>query len=152
MLPKARIIDIRRHPLGCCFSNFTSLFLHGLAHTHRLADMGRFYADYVEMMAHYDRVLPGKVYRVHYEDLIEKPDREIHRVLAWLDLPFETACLDFHTNRRAVNSASSEQVRSPLYTDALDHWRHYEPWFGSLKSALGPILDAYPDVPEFAAV
>jgi tetratricopeptide (TPR) repeat protein len=150
MLPKARIIDIRRHPLGCCFSNFTSLFLHGLAHTYRLTDMGRFYSDYVEMMAHYDRVLPGKVCRVHYEDLIENPEKEIRRVLDWLDLPFESACLDFHANKRAVNSASSEQVRSPLYTNALEHWRHYEPWLGPLKAALGPVLEAYPDVPEFA--
>ena len=151
MLPNARIIDIRRHPLGCCFSNFTSIFLHGLAHSYRLADLGRFYANYVEMMAHYDRVLPGKVYRMHYEDLIDDPEREIRRVLAWLDLPFEPACLDFHSNKRAVNSASSEQVRSPLYREALERWQHYEPWLGPLKTALGPVLELYPNVPEFGA-
>ncbi len=149
MLPNARIIDIRRHPLGCCFSNFTSIFLHGLAHTYRLADLGRFYANYVEMMAHYDHVLPGKVYRVFYEDLIDDTEREIRRLLAWLDLPFEEACLDFHSNKRAVNSASSEQVRSPLFRDALERWRHYEPWLGPLKAALGPVLEQYPEVPEF---
>jgi predicted Zn-dependent protease len=149
MLPKARIIDIRRHPLGCCFSNFTSIFLHGLAHTYRLADLGRFYANYVEMMAHYDRVLPGNVLRVHYEDLIGNPEREIRRVLDWLELPFEAACLDFHANRRAVNSASSEQVRTPLYKDALERWKHYEPWLGPLKEALGPVLEKYPQAPEF---
>jgi tetratricopeptide (TPR) repeat protein len=152
MLPNARIIDMRRHPLGCCFSNFTSLFLHGLAHTFKLADLGRFYSDYVEMMAHYDRVLPGKVYRVFYEDLVEDPEREIRRLLAWLGLPFEAACLDFHSNKRAVNSASSEQVRSPLFRDALDKWRHYEPWLEPLKTALGPVLELYPGVPEFGAV
>ena len=151
MLPNARIIDIRRHPMGCCFSNFTSIFLHGLAHTYRLADLGRFYANYVEVMAHYDRVLPGKVCRVHYEDLIEDPGREIRRVLDWLGLPFEAACLEFHTNKRAVNSASSEQVRSPLYRDALERWQHYEPWLGPLKDALGPVLTSYPGVPDFAA-
>jgi predicted Zn-dependent protease len=149
MLPHARVIDIRRHPLGCCFSNFTSIFLHGLAHTYRLADLGRFYANYVEMMAHYDRVLPGKVLRVFYEDLIADPEREIRRVLDWLGLPFEEACLDFHSNKRAVNSASSEQVRSPLYRDALERWQNYEPWLGPLKEALGAVLERYPEVPGF---
>jgi hypothetical protein len=149
MLPNARVIDIRRHPLGCCFSNFTSIFLHGLAHSYRLADLGRFYSDYVEMMAHYDRVLPRKVLRVYYEDLIAEPEREIRRVLDWLGLPFEEACLEFHSSKRAVNSASSEQVRSPLYRDAMEHWRRYEPWLGPLKEALGPVLEKYPAVPEF---
>jgi predicted Zn-dependent protease len=149
MLPNARIIDVRRHPLGCCFSNFTSIFLHGLAHTYRLADLGRFYANYVEMMAHYDRVLPGKVHRIFYEDLIDDPEREIRRTLEWLGLPFEEACLDFHSNKRAVNSASSEQVRSPLYRDALERWQCYEPWLEPLKAALGPVLELYPEVPEF---
>ena len=149
MLPNARIIDIRRHPLGCCFSNFTSIFLHGLAHSYKLADLGQFYADYVEMMAHYDRVLPDRVFRIFYEDLVENPEREIRRVLDWLGLPFEPACLEFHSNKRAVNSASSEQVRSPLYREALERWQHYESWLGPLKTALGPVLELYPAVPEF---
>ncbi|MGH6878107.1 MAG: sulfotransferase family protein, partial [Rhizomicrobium sp.] len=151
ILPNARIIDMRRHPLGCCFSNFSSIFLHGLAHTYRLADVGRFYADYVALMAHYDRVLPGRVHRVFYENLVADPEFEIRRLLGWLDLPFEEACLSFHKNVRAVNSASSEQVRSPIFREALDYWRHYEPWLGPLKAALGPVLTAYPDVPDFAA-
>ncbi|HEY6579364.1 MAG TPA: sulfotransferase [Rhizomicrobium sp.] len=151
MLPNARIIDMRRHPLGCCFSNFTSIFLHGGAHTQRLSDLGRFYADYVALMAHYDRVLPGRVHRIFYEDLIADPESEIRRMLGWLDLPFEDACLTFHKNERAVTSASSEQVRSPIYREALDHWRHYEPWIDPLKAALGPVLTAYPHVPDFAA-
>jgi tetratricopeptide (TPR) repeat protein len=148
-LPNARIIDMRRHPLGCCFSNFTTIFLHGLAHTYRLGDLGAFYTGYVEMMAHYDRVLAGRVHRVFYEDLVADPEKQIRRVLDYLELPFEESCLHFHDNRRPVNSASSEQVRMPIYDEALDHWRHYETWLGPLKAALGPVLECYPAVPPF---
>ncbi|HEX3432074.1 MAG TPA: sulfotransferase [Rhizomicrobium sp.] len=149
ILPDATIIDMRRHPLGCCFSNFTTIFLHRLAHTYRLSDLGRFYAGYVEMMAHYDRVLPGRVRRVFYEDLVADPEKEIRKLFDHLELPFEPSCLRFHENRRAVNSASSEQVRMRIYQEALDHWRHYEPWLGPLKTALGPVLERYPGVPDF---
>jgi predicted Zn-dependent protease len=147
ILPNARIIDIRRHPLGCCWSNFTTIYLHGLPLTYRLADVGRFYADYVDLMTHFDRVLPGKVHRIFYEDLVADPEAEIRRLFAYLDLPFEQACLEFYRNSRAVNSASSEQVRTPIFHEALDRWRYYEPWLGPLKSALGPVLSAYPAVP-----
>ena len=150
ILPNAKIVDMRRHPLGCCWSNFTTIFLHGLAHTYRLSDLGQFYANYVEMMAHYDRALPGRVHRIFYESLVADPEREIRRLFDYLGLPFEESCLRFHENRRAVNSASSEQVRMPIYDEALDHWRHYEPWLGPLKTALGPVLDLYPAVPEFS--
>ena len=150
ILPSAKIIDMRRHPLGCCWSNFTTIFLHGLAHTYRLSDLGRFYANYVEMMAHYDHVLPGRVHRIFYENLVADPEREIRGLFGYLGLPFEESCLRFHENQRAVNSASSEQVRMPIYDEALDHWRHYEPWLGPLKTALGPVLDFYPAVPPFA--
>jgi len=149
ILPNAKIIDMRRHPLGCCFSNFTTIFLHGLAHTYRLSDLGQFYANYVEMMAHYDGVLPGRVHRLFYENLVADPDGQIRALFDFLELPYEENCLRFHENRRAVNSASSEQVRVPIYDEALDHWRHYEPWLGALKTALGPVLDLYPAVPEF---
>lgn len=149
LLPNARIIDVRRHPLGCCFSNFTTFFGHELSHTFRLDSLGRFYAEYVELMAHYDRVLPGRVYRVFYERLVAEPESEIRRLLDYIDLPFDSACLAFHTNARALNSTSSEQVRTPLYREALDHWRRYEPWLDPLKKALGPVLTAYPDVPAF---
>ncbi len=148
ILPNARIVDVRRHPLGCCFSNFTTIFLHGLALTCRLADLGRYYADYVELMAHFDRVLPGRVHRILYERLVAEPETEIRALLDYLELPFEKDCLEFHRNPRAVNSASSEQVRSPIYDDALARWRNYEPWLGPLKSALGPVLDAYPATPR----
>jgi len=149
-LPNAKIIDMRRHPLGCSFSNFTTIFLHGLAHTYRLSDLGQFYAGYVEMMAHYDHVLPGRVHRIFYEDLVADPEKEIRRLFDYLELPFQESCLRFHENRRAVNSASSEQVRMPIYDEAIDHWRHYEPWLGPLKTALGPVLDLYPAVPDFS--
>lgn len=149
VLPNAKIVDVRRHPLGCCFSNFTTIFLHGLALAYRLSDLGRYYADYVRLMAHFDRVLPGRVRRVFYERLVAEPEAEIRALLEFLELPFEPACLEFWRNERAVNSASSEQVRSPIYDDALDRWRHYEPWLEPLKSALGPVLAAYPDVPVF---
>lgn len=148
MLPHARIIDVRRHPLGCCWSNFTSIFLHGLPLAYRLADIGSFYANYVHMMAHYDRILPGKVHRIFYETLVADPESEIRRLLDHLGLPFEDACLRFHENKRALNSASSEQVRTPIFDDALGWWRNYEPWLGPLKAALGPVLTAYPDIPE----
>jgi tetratricopeptide (TPR) repeat protein len=150
-LPNAKIIDMRRHPLGCCWSNFTTIFLHGLAHTYRLSDLGQFYAGYVEMMAHYDRLLPGRVHRIFYENLVASPETEIRRLFDYLGLPFEESCLRFHENRRAVNSASSEQVRMPIYDEALDHWRHYEPWLRPLKTALGPVLECYPAVPDFSA-
>lgn len=150
-LPGARIVDMRRHPLACCFSNFTSLFLHGLAHTARLSDLGRFYADYVALMTHFDHVLPGRVYRIFYESLVTDPEGEIRRLLAWLDLPFDERCLAFHRNPRPLNSASSEQVREPIFREALEHWRHYEPWLAPLKGALGPVLDAYPGVPPSVA-
>ena len=101
-------------------------------------------------MAHFDRVLPGRIHRVLYEDLVRAPEREIHRLLDHLGLPFEEACLEFHRSKRAMDSASSEQVRRPIYDDAVDQWRHYESWLGPLKIALGPVLEAYPGLPPFA--
>jgi hypothetical protein len=98
-------------------------------------------------MAHFDRVLPGRVHRVIYEELVADPEAEIRRLLNHLELPFEQSCLEFHRNTRAVSTISSEQVRSPIYTGALEHWRHYEPWLGPLKTTLGPLVDAYPDIP-----
>jgi tetratricopeptide (TPR) repeat protein len=148
-LPNARIVDVRRHPLACGFSIFAQLFPSGQNDSYRLSDIGRLYRSYVELMAHVDRVLPGRVHRVFYEQLVGDPDAEIRRLLAYLGLPFEPACLQFHETDRAVATASSEQVRRPLYRDALEQWRPFEPWLGPLKDALGPVLDAYPDVPAF---
>jgi tetratricopeptide (TPR) repeat protein len=147
ILPNARIIDARRHPLGCCFSCFKQHFARGQGFTYALEDLGRYYRDYVELMAHFDTVLPGRVHRVFYEAMVEDTEAEVRRLLAHCGLPFEEACLRFYDNERAVRTASSEQVRQPIFRDAVEHWRHYEPWLEPLKVALGSVLPAYPVVP-----
>jgi predicted Zn-dependent protease len=149
MLPNARIIDARRHPLGCCFSGFKQHFARGQHFTYGLEDIGRYYHDYVELMAHFDAVLPGRVHRVIYEKLIDDFEAEVRRLLDYCGLPFDERCLRFYENERAVRTASSEQVRQPIFRDAVDHWRHYEAWLGPLKDALGPVLEAYPSTPPF---
>ena len=148
-LPNAKIIDARRHPLGCCFSCFKQHFARGQGFTYDLTDLGRYYHDYVELMAHFDAVLPGRVHRVHYERMIEDTEGEVRRLLAYLGLPFETGTLRFYETERAVRTASAQQVRQPIYRAGLDQWRHYEPWLDPLKRALGPVLAAYPATPEF---
>src|SRR6185295_15256846 len=117
---------------------------NGQVETYRLSELGQLYRDYVDLMAHFDRVLPDRVHRVIYEQLVADPEAEVRRLLAYLELPFEEACLEFYNNRRAVSTVSSEQVRSPIYTAGVSHWRNYEPWLGALKTILGPILDGYP--------
>jgi hypothetical protein len=149
MLPRAKIIDARRHPLGCCFSAYKQHFARGQHFAYDLADLGHYYRDYVELMAHYDEVLPGRVHRVIYERIIEDTENEVRRLLDYCGLPFEDGCLRFYENERAVRTASSEQVRQPIYREGVDHWRHFEPWLGPLKEALGPVLDVYPAVPTF---
>jgi hypothetical protein len=148
LFPKARIIDVRRHPLACAFSIFSQYFPKGQNNTFRLTDIGRNYRDYVVMMAHLDKVLPGLVHRVFYEELVANPAVEIRRLLNYLDLPFEEACLEFHRTERAVATVSAEQVRQPIYRTAVEQWRNYELWLGPLKQVLGPVLDSYPAVPE----
>jgi tetratricopeptide (TPR) repeat protein len=147
MLPNARIIDARRHPLGCCFSCFKQQFARGQNFTYSLTDLGRYYRDYLELMAHFDEVLPGRIHRVHYEATIENTESEVRRLLAYCGLPYEENCLRFYENERAVRTASSEQVRQPIFREGLDHWRHFEPWLDPLKAALGDALAAYPRVP-----
>ena len=149
ILPNAKIIDARRHPLGCCFSGFKQHFARGQAFTYGLADIGRYYADYVALMAHFDAVLPGRIHRVIYEEMVEDPETQIRALLDHCGLPFEEGCLNFHQNDRAVRTASSEQVRRPIFKDAVEHWQNYEPWLSPLKDALGPVLPAYPRAPEF---
>lgn len=149
ILPHARFIDVRRHPLACCFSCFAQIFPEGQNNAYRLDDLGRYYRDYVELMAHFDHALPGRVHRVFYENLIAEPETEVRRLLDHLHLPFEEQCLRFHQTVRAVSTVSAEQVRTPLYRHALEHWKHYEPWLGPLKAALGPVLDSYPEAPRF---
>jgi hypothetical protein len=147
ILPNAKIIDARRHPLGCCFSAYKQHFARGQHFTYDLADLGSYYRDYVTSMAHFDAVLPGRVHRVIYESVVADFEAEVRRLLEYCGLPFEEGCLRFYENDRAVRTASSEQVRRPIFRDAVDHWRHYETYLGPLKSSLGSILDAYPDVP-----
>ena len=146
-LPNARVIDARRHPLGCGFSAFKQHFARGQGFTYDLADIGRYYADYVDLMSHVDAVLPGRVHRVIYETMVADPEKETRRLLTYCGLPFEDACLRFYENDRAVRTASSEQVRKPIFTDAADHWRNFDPWLGPLKVALGPVLETYPEAP-----
>ncbi|MGH6888131.1 MAG: sulfotransferase [Rhizomicrobium sp.] len=149
LFPKSRIVDVRRHPLACGFSIFSQYFPEGQNNTFRLADIGRHYRDYVELMAHFDRVLPGAVHRIFYEDLVVDTEAGIRRLLGYLELPFEEACLDFHRTKRPVATVSAEQVRMPIYHAALERWRNYERWLGPLKSGLEPVLESYPLVPEF---
>ena len=148
MLPNAKIIDIRRHPLDCGWSCFKSHFPGGQPFSYRLGDIGRLYANYVGLMAHFDRVLPGRIHRVIYEELVADPETEVRRLLDYLKLPFEEQCMRFHENKRAVSTLSSEQVRMPLYKSGVAQWGPYEAWLGPLKAALGPVLESYPLAPE----
>ncbi len=143
LLPNARIIDARRSPLGCCFANFKQHFQAGIWFSYSLEDVGRYYRDYVRIMAHFDTVLPGRVHRVYYEDLVADFETEVRRLLDYCGLEFEESCLRFHETKRAVQTASSEQVRTPLYADSVDQWRNFEPWLGPLKAALGDVVEQY---------
>ncbi|HKR75865.1 MAG TPA: sulfotransferase [Rhodanobacter sp.] len=148
MLPNAKIIDARRHPLACGFSVFKQHFARGQGFSYGLEDIGRYYRDYAALMAHFDAVLPGRVHRVVYERMVEDTEDEVRRLLDYCGLPFEASCLRFFENTRPVRTASSEQVRQPIYREGVDHWRHYEAWLEPLASALGPVLGSYPEAPE----
>ena len=149
ILPNARIIDARRHPMACCFSSYKQHFARGQHYTYSQEEIGRYYRKYVELLAHMDRILPGKIHRVFYEIMIEDTEREVRRLLAYCGLPFEDACLRFYENERAVRTASAHQVRKPIFRESLEQWRHFETWLGPMRDALGPVLSAYPGVPEF---
>lgn len=149
MLPNSRIIDARRHPLGCCFSNFKQLYSVGQQFSYGLQEVGRYYRDYVDLMSHYDEVLPGRVHRVFYEQMVADTESEVRRLLDYCQLPFDERCLRFFENDRTVRTASSEQVRRPIYRDGVDHWTNFEPWLGPLKEELGEVLECYPAVPTF---
>jgi len=143
ILPNARIVDVRRHPMATGFSCFKQHFEGGASFSYDLGDIGRWYADYVRLMGHFDQVAPGRVHRVIYEDLVEDTEGGVRRLLAALGLPFEAACLAFHENRRAVRTISSEQVRRPIFREGLEQWRNFEPWLGPLEAALGDRLTAW---------
>jgi tetratricopeptide (TPR) repeat protein len=146
ILPNAKIIDARRHPLDCCFSNFRQHFARGQAFSYGLADAGRYYVDYVKLMKGIDQVLPGRVHRVIHERLVENTDAEVRAMLDYLGLPFEEECLRFWQSDRAVQTPSAEQVRRPINRDGMDRWQAYEQWLDPLKAALGDVLAAYPEV------
>jgi tetratricopeptide (TPR) repeat protein len=136
ILPRAKIIDMRRDPMASCFAAFKQYFDAGAAFSYDLEELGRYYNDYAETMAHFDRVLPGRIHRVTYETLVTDTEAEIRRLLAYCGLAFEPACLRFWETRRQVATASSEQVRQPIFRAGLDEWRHYERWLGPLKEVL----------------
>jgi tetratricopeptide (TPR) repeat protein len=148
ILPNAIIIDARRHPMSCCFSNFKQHFARGQGFSYDLSDMGRYYADYVRLMAHVDRVLPDRVHRVIYERMVEDSESEIRTLLNACGLPFEEACLRFHETERAVRTPSSEQVRRPIFRDGMEGWQGFAPWLEPLEAALGGVLTDYPKAPE----
>jgi tetratricopeptide (TPR) repeat protein len=137
ILPNAKIIDARRHAMACCFSNFKQLFASGQEFTYSLEDIGRYYRTYLELMAHWDCVLPGKILRVEHEDLVDNLEANVRRMLGFCGLEFEAQCLEFHKTERSVRTASSEQVRQPIFKEGIDQWRNFEPWLGPLKAALG---------------
>jgi tetratricopeptide (TPR) repeat protein len=137
-LPNAKIVDVRRNPMACGFSLFKQHFARGQDFSYSLADIGRYYRDYVEYMAHFDRVQPGRILRVSYEALVDDTEAQVRRLLDHCGLPFDAACLRFFENDRPVRTASSEQVRQPIYREGLDHWTHFEPWLAPLREALGP--------------
>jgi predicted Zn-dependent protease len=145
MLPNARIIDARREPMSCCFSNLKQLFANGQEFTYSAEDIARYYRTYLELMRHWDAALPGRILRVNHEDVVEDLEGSVRRMLDYCGLEFERACIDFHKTERSVRTPSSEQVRQPIFRDGLDQWRKYEPWLGSLKTALGDALETYRD-------
>jgi tetratricopeptide (TPR) repeat protein len=140
MFPNARIIDARREPMACCFSNFKQLFASGQQFTYSIEDITRYYRMYVELMEHWEYALPGRILRVHHERVVDDLESNVRRILDFCGLGFEANCVQFHKTQRAVNSASSEQVRRPINRDGVDQWRHFEPWLGPLKDALGPLV------------
>ena len=145
MLPNARIIDARREPMACCFSNFKQLFANGQEFTYSVEEIARYYRTYLELMRHWDRVLPGRVLRVYHEDVVEDLADNVRRLLDFCGLEFEPQCVAFHENRRSVRTASSEQVRRAIYREGLDQWRNFAPWLEPLQSALGDALRSYRD-------
>jgi tetratricopeptide (TPR) repeat protein len=139
MLPNARIIDARREPMACCFSNFKQLFAAGQEFTYGLEDIAHYYRSYLELMAHWDRVLPGKVLRVQHEDVVADLEGSVRRLLEFCGLDYQPQCVEFYKTERSIRTASSEQVRQPIFTEGLTQWRNFEPFLGSLRKALGPL-------------
>ena len=143
MLPNAKIIDARREPMACCFSNFKQLFAAGQEFTYSILDIARYYRTYLELMEHWDQVLPGRVLRVRHEEVVDDLEGNVRRILDFCGLDFERSCVEFYKTERSVRTASSEQVRQPIFREGLDQWKNYEPWLGGLADALGDALVRY---------
>ena len=143
MFPNAKVIDARREPMACCFGIYKQLFARGQEFAYSIPDIARYYRTYLELMEHWDRVLPGRVLRVHHEDLVEDLEGGVRRILEHCELAFEPACLEFHRTQRSIRTASSEQVRQPIFREGLDQWRQFEPWLAPLRAALGDALERY---------
>jgi tetratricopeptide (TPR) repeat protein len=137
MLPNAKIIDVRRNPMDCCFANYCQHFEAGAHFTYNQRELGRYYADYVQTMRRFDEVAPGRVHRLIHDDLVDNFEQEVRRLLEYVGVPFEESCLRFHETQRAIHTPSSEQVRQPINRSGFGRWRNYEPWLGELKDALG---------------
>jgi hypothetical protein len=145
MLPNAKIIDARRSPLACCFSNLKQLFANGQEFTYSVEDIARYYRTYLELMRHWDEVLPGRVLRVHHEEVVADLEGNVRRMLDFCALQFEPKCIEFYKTERSVRTASSEQVRQPIYREGLEHWKNFEPWLEPMRAALGDALTRYRD-------
>jgi tetratricopeptide (TPR) repeat protein len=143
MLPNAKIIDVRRAPMACCVSNLRQLFAKGQEFTYSIEDIARYYRTYLELMRHWDAVLPARILRVWYEDVVEDLEGNVRRILEFCGLEFEPACVEFYKTERSVSTASSEQVRRPIFLSGLFQWRNYEPWLGPLKDKLDDALIRY---------
>ena len=143
MFPNAKIIDARREPMACCFGNLKQQFARGQEFTYSIEDIARYYRTYLELMEHWDTVLPGRVLRVHHEDVVDDLERSVRRILDFCELPFEPACVEYHRTERSVRTASSEQVRQPIFREGLDQWRRFETWLGPLRDTLGDALVRY---------
>jgi hypothetical protein len=145
MLPNARIIDARREPMACCFSNLKQLFAQGQEFTYSVDDIARYYRTYLELMRHWEGALPSRILRVDHEDVVDDVEGAVRRILDHCGLAFEPACVEFYRTQRSVRTPSSEQVRRPIFRDGLDQWKKFEPWLGPLKTALGDALTRYRD-------
>jgi tetratricopeptide (TPR) repeat protein len=143
ILPNAKIIDARREPMACCFGNLKQLYARGQEFVYSVEDIARYYRTYLELMEHWDAVLPGRVLRVYHEDVVDDLESSVRRILDFCELPFEPACLEFYRTERSIKTASSEQVRQPIFREGLDQWRNYESWLGPLREALGDALERY---------
>jgi tetratricopeptide (TPR) repeat protein len=145
MLPNAKIIDARREPMACCFGNLKQLFAQGQEFTYSVEDIARYYRTYLDLMRHWETVLPGRVLRVHHEDVVDDLEGSVRRLLDFCELEFDPACVEFHKTERSIRTASSEQVRQPIYREGLEQWRHFDPWLGPLRDSLGDAVTRYRD-------